>query len=54
MSPIIYDARPTALLLAGLLANPCIEATRRYVLERGNHVTLMKNATTACRGAQKP
>ena len=33
--------------MAGMLANTCIEATGRYAMELGYHVTLVKDATAA-------
>ena len=35
------------VILVGLLANTCIEATGRYAMELGYHVTLVKDATAA-------
>ncbi|MBV8166685.1 MAG: cysteine hydrolase [Alphaproteobacteria bacterium] len=35
------------VVLIGLLANTCIEATARYGMELGYHVTLVKDATAA-------
>lgn len=32
-------------ILVGLLANTCVEATARYAMELGYHVTLVKDAT---------
>jgi len=37
----------THVVLVGLLANTCIEATARYATELGYHVTLVKDATAA-------
>jgi nicotinamidase-related amidase len=36
-----------SVILVGLLANTCIEATGRYAMELGYHVTLVKDATAA-------
>ena len=35
------------MIVIGLLANTCIEATGRYAMEIGYHVTLVKDATAA-------
>jgi len=35
------------VIAIGLLANTCIEATSRYAMELGYHVTLVKDATAA-------
>ena len=35
------------VIVIGLLANTCIEATGRYAMELGYHVTLVKDATAA-------
>jgi len=37
----------THVILVGLLANTCIEATGRYATELGYHVTLVRDATAA-------
>ncbi|CDY79329.1 Isochorismatase [Caballeronia glathei] len=37
------------VIVAGLLANTCIECTARYASELGYHVTLVKDATAAFR-----
>jgi nicotinamidase-related amidase len=37
----------THVVIVGLLANTCIEATARYATELGYHVTLVKDATAA-------
>ncbi|MFF3559287.1 isochorismatase family cysteine hydrolase [Streptomyces sp. NPDC002574] len=37
----------THVALIGLLANTCIEATGRYAMELGYHVTLVRDATAA-------
>lgn len=37
----------TTVILAGLLANTCIESTGRYAMELGYHVTLVRDATAA-------
>ena len=37
----------THVVVVGLLANTCIEATARYAQELGYHVTLVKDATAA-------
>ncbi|MEX3945644.1 isochorismatase family cysteine hydrolase [Paraburkholderia sp. BR10937] len=37
----------THVVVVGLLANTCIEATARYATELGYHVTLVKDATAA-------
>lgn len=37
------------VIVAGLLANTCIECTARYATELGYHVTLVKDATAAFR-----
>ncbi|MGF6961802.1 isochorismatase family cysteine hydrolase [Paraburkholderia youngii] len=37
----------THIVVVGLLANTCIEATARYATELGYHVTLVKDATAA-------
>jgi nicotinamidase-related amidase len=42
-----YAKDRTALLLVGMLANTCIEATGRYAMELGFQVTLVKDATAA-------
>jgi nicotinamidase-related amidase len=39
----------THVILAGLLANTCIESTARYASELGYHVTLLRDATAAFR-----
>jgi nicotinamidase-related amidase len=36
-----------SVILVGLIANTCIEATGRYAMELGYHVTLVKDATAA-------
>ncbi|MCA8101841.1 isochorismatase family cysteine hydrolase [Burkholderia contaminans] len=41
--------RITHVVIVGLLANTCIEATGRYAMELGYHVTLVKDATAALR-----
>ena len=41
--------RITHVILVGLLANTCIEATGRYAMELGYHVTLVRDATAAFR-----
>jgi nicotinamidase-related amidase len=41
--------RITHVVIVGLLANTCIEATARYATELGYHVTLVKDATAALR-----
>ncbi|SPB14415.1 Isochorismatase hydrolase [Caballeronia novacaledonica] len=41
--------RVTHVVIVGLLANTCIEATGRYAMELGYHVTLVKDATAAFR-----
>ncbi|HEX7913355.1 MAG TPA: isochorismatase family cysteine hydrolase [Paraburkholderia sp.] len=41
--------RITHVVIVGLLANTCIEATARYATELGYHVTLVKDATAAFR-----
>jgi nicotinamidase-related amidase len=33
------------MIVIGLIANTCIEATSRYAMELGYHVTLVKDAT---------
>ncbi|MNO54731.1 Peroxyureidoacrylate/ureidoacrylate amidohydrolase RutB [compost metagenome] len=35
------------MIIVGLLANTCIEATARYAQELGYHVTLVRDATAA-------
>jgi nicotinamidase-related amidase len=35
------------IILAGMMANTCIEATARYGAELGYHVTLVRDATAA-------
>jgi nicotinamidase-related amidase len=35
------------VIVIGMLANTCIEATGRYAMELGYHITLVKNATAA-------
>jgi nicotinamidase-related amidase len=35
------------VIVVGMLANTCIEATGRYAMELGYHVTLVKDATAA-------
>jgi len=37
----------THVIVAGLLANTCIECTARYATEMGYHVTLVRDATAA-------
>jgi nicotinamidase-related amidase len=37
----------TQVIVAGLLANTCIESTARYASELGYHVTLVRDATAA-------
>jgi nicotinamidase-related amidase len=37
----------TKVIVVGLLANTCIEATGRFATELGYHVTLVKDATAA-------
>ncbi|MGP9723056.1 isochorismatase family cysteine hydrolase [Corynebacterium sp. AOP40-9SA-29] len=37
----------THVVLVGMLANTCIEATGRYAMELGYHVTLVRDATAA-------
>lgn len=37
----------THVIVAGLLANTCVEATARYASELGYHVTLVRDATAA-------
>lgn len=37
----------THVIIVGLLANTCIEATARYAVELGYHVTLVRDATAA-------
>ena len=37
----------THVIIVGLLANTCIEATARYASELGYHVTLVRDATAA-------
>jgi nicotinamidase-related amidase len=37
----------THVVLVGLLANTCIEATARFAMELGYHVTLVRDATAA-------
>jgi nicotinamidase-related amidase len=37
----------THVIIAGLLANTCIESTARYATELGYHVTLVRDATAA-------
>ena len=37
----------THVVLIGLIANTCIEATGRYAMELGYHVTLVRDATAA-------
>ncbi|MCF4998577.1 isochorismatase family protein [Pseudomonas syringae] len=37
----------THVIIVGLLANTCIEATARYATELGYHVTLVRDATAA-------
>jgi nicotinamidase-related amidase len=39
----------THVIVAGLLANTCIESTARYASELGYHVTLVRDATAAFR-----
>ena len=39
----------THVMVVGLLANTCIEATARYAMELGYHVTLVRDATAAFR-----
>jgi nicotinamidase-related amidase len=35
------------IILVGMVANTCIESTARFGMDLGNHVTLIKDATTA-------
>jgi nicotinamidase-related amidase len=35
------------VIVIGMLANTCIEATGRFAMELGYHVTLVKDATAA-------
>ena len=35
------------VILVGMIANTCIEATGRFAMELGYHVTLVKDATAA-------
>jgi nicotinamidase-related amidase len=35
------------VIVVGLIANTCVEATARYAMESGHHVTLVKDATAA-------
>jgi nicotinamidase-related amidase len=46
----------THVIIVGLLANTCIEATARYAQELGYHVTLVRDATAAFAGndARRP
>jgi nicotinamidase-related amidase len=37
------------VILAGMRANTCVEATARHAVELGYHVTLAKDATAAFR-----
>jgi nicotinamidase-related amidase len=37
----------THVIVAGLIANTCIETTAKYAMELGYHVTLVKDATAA-------
>lgn len=37
----------THVIIAGLLANTCIESTARFAMELGYHVTLVRDATAA-------
>ena len=37
----------THVILVGMIANTCIEATGRFAMELGYHVTLVKDATAA-------
>lgn len=37
----------THVIVAGLLANTCVESTARYAMELGYHVTLVRDATAA-------
>jgi nicotinamidase-related amidase len=37
----------THVVIAGLIANTCIESTAKYAMELGYHVTLVKDATAA-------
>lgn len=37
----------THIVLAGLIANSCLESTGRYGIELGYHVTMLKDATAA-------
>lgn len=39
----------THVMIVGLLANTCIEATARFAMELGYHVTLVRDATAAFR-----
>jgi nicotinamidase-related amidase len=39
----------THVMVVGLLANTCIEATARFAMELGYHVTLVRDATAAFR-----
>jgi nicotinamidase-related amidase len=43
----LKQKRITHVIIAGVLANTCIEATARFAMELGYHVTLVRDATAA-------
>lgn len=43
----LKQRRVSHVVLIGLIANTCIEATGRYAMELGYHVTLVRDATAA-------
>jgi nicotinamidase-related amidase len=48
---LLKQHRISHLILVGLIANTCIEATARFAAELGYHVTLVRDATAAASAA---
>ena len=44
---LLMQAGVERVILVGMIANTCIEATGRFAMELGYHVTLVKDATAA-------
>ena len=44
---LLKQHRATHLIVIGLIANTCVEATSRFAVELGYHVTLVRDATAA-------
>jgi nicotinamidase-related amidase len=44
---LLQQAGIERVILVGLIANTCIEATGRFAMELGYHITLVKDATSA-------